>query len=100
MNIDPEVLYCMCVGGLISAGLGCLFGSPEFERSPGSRLIETAGPPTGLPFSSFLKRTISKTDSKNETSMNIMSFGSCLVIKQTNTIHKMSPYDYYFCDDV
>jgi hypothetical protein len=32
--------------------------------------------------------------------MNIMSFGSCLVIKQTNTIHKMSPYDYYFCDDV
>ncbi|KRY54718.1 hypothetical protein T4A_11548 [Trichinella pseudospiralis] len=32
MNIDLEVLYCMCVGGLISAG--------------------TAGPPIGLPFSS------------------------------------------------
>jgi hypothetical protein len=30
----------------------CLFGGPVFERSKGSRLIETAGPPTGLPSSS------------------------------------------------
>ncbi|KRY62437.1 hypothetical protein T4D_8086 [Trichinella pseudospiralis] len=33
MNTDPEALYL-------------------FERSRGSRLIETAGLPTGLPFSS------------------------------------------------
>jgi hypothetical protein len=52
MNTDPEVLYYMCVGGLISAGVCCLFGGPVFERSWGTRLIETAGPPTGLPFSS------------------------------------------------
>jgi hypothetical protein len=52
MNTDPEVLYCMCIGGLMSAGVCCLFGGPVFERSWGSRLIETAGPPAGLPFSS------------------------------------------------
>jgi hypothetical protein len=39
-------------GGLISAGICCLFGGPVFERSQGFLLIETAGPPTGLPFSS------------------------------------------------
>jgi hypothetical protein len=39
MNTDPEVLYCMCVGGLIAAGVCCLFGGPVFERSRGSRLI-------------------------------------------------------------
>jgi hypothetical protein len=49
MNTDLEVLYCMCVGGLISAGVCCLFGGPVFERSRGSRLIETAGPPAGSP---------------------------------------------------
>ena len=38
MNTDPAVLYCMCVGGLISAGVCCLFGGPVFERSRGSRL--------------------------------------------------------------
>jgi hypothetical protein len=48
MNTDPEVLYCMCVGGLISAGVCCLVGGPVFERSLGSRLIETAGPPIVL----------------------------------------------------
>jgi hypothetical protein len=52
MNTDLEVLYCMCVGGLISAGVCCLFGGPVFDRSLGSRLIETAGPPTGSPSSS------------------------------------------------
>jgi hypothetical protein len=41
MNTDPAVLYGMCVGGLISAGVGCLIGGPVFERSQGSRLIET-----------------------------------------------------------
>jgi hypothetical protein len=32
MNIDPAVLYCMGVGGLISAGLCFLFGSPDKWR--------------------------------------------------------------------
>jgi hypothetical protein len=52
MNTDLEVLYCMCVGGLISAGVCCLFGGPVFERSRGSRLIKTVGPLTESPFSS------------------------------------------------
>jgi hypothetical protein len=41
----------MCVEGLISAGVCCLFVGPVFERSQGSRLIKIAGPPTGSPFS-------------------------------------------------
>jgi hypothetical protein len=42
----------VCVlGGLISAGVCCLFGGPVFERSLGSRLIETAVPLTEWPFS-------------------------------------------------
>jgi hypothetical protein len=45
-----EVLYCMCVGDLILAGVRCLFDGPVFERSRESRLIEAAGPPTGSPF--------------------------------------------------
>jgi hypothetical protein len=49
MNTDPEVLYCMCVEGFISAGVCGLFGGPVFERSRGLRLIETAGPPTASP---------------------------------------------------
>ena len=49
---DLAVLYCMCAGGLISTGVCCLFGCPVFERSQESRLMETAGAPTGLPFSS------------------------------------------------
>jgi hypothetical protein len=48
-NTDPEVRYCMCVGDLLSAGVCCLFGGPVSERSWGSRLIKTAGPPTGSP---------------------------------------------------
>jgi hypothetical protein len=51
MNTDPEVLFSMCIGGLISRGVCCLFGGPVFERSRGSRLIKTAGPPTMPPFS-------------------------------------------------
>ena len=47
MNTDPKVLYCMCVGDLISAGICSLFGGPVFERSQGSGLFKTAGPPTG-----------------------------------------------------
>jgi hypothetical protein len=47
MNTDVEVLFCMCVGGLIVAGVCYLFGGPVFERSQVSRLIETAGLPTG-----------------------------------------------------
>jgi hypothetical protein len=46
------VLWYICVGGLISPGVCCLVGGPVFERSLGSRLIETAGPPTGSPSSS------------------------------------------------
>jgi hypothetical protein len=52
MNIDLEVLFCMCVGDLISAGISCLFGGPVFERSQVSRLSKTAGPPVRSPFSS------------------------------------------------
>ena len=52
MNTDLEVLYYMCVRGFISAGVCCLFVGPVFERSQGSRLTKTAGPPTGSPFSS------------------------------------------------
>jgi hypothetical protein len=40
------------VGGLISAGIWCLFCGPVFERSRGSGLFETAGPPTRSPSSS------------------------------------------------
>jgi hypothetical protein len=54
MNTDPEVLYCMCVGGLISAGVCCLFGGPVFEISQGGRLSKTAGP-TESPFSAFFQ---------------------------------------------
>jgi hypothetical protein len=46
------VYYCICVGGLISAGVCCLVGGPVFERSQAFGLIETVGPPTGLPSSS------------------------------------------------
>jgi hypothetical protein len=62
MNTDLKDLYCMCVGRLILAGICCLFGGPVFERSQGSRLIETAGLPTGLhssqSFSAFSNSTI------------------------------------------
>jgi len=47
MNTDLEVLYYKCVGGLISAGVCCLFGGPVFKNSLGFRLTEAAGPPTG-----------------------------------------------------
>jgi hypothetical protein len=42
----------MCVGGLVSAGVCCLFGGPVIERSQGFILVETAGPHIGLPSSS------------------------------------------------
>ena len=35
MNTDPAVLYSMCVGGLISAGVYYRFGDPVFEKSRG-----------------------------------------------------------------
>ena len=47
-KLRPVVLCCICVGGLISASICCLVGSPVFERSQGFRLIETADPPTGF----------------------------------------------------
>ena len=43
MNTDLEVLYCMCVGGLISAGVCCLVGGSVSEISQRSGLVETAG---------------------------------------------------------
>jgi hypothetical protein len=52
MNIEIEFLYCMYIGGLIPTGGRCLFGGPAFEISQESRLIEIAGAPRGLPFSS------------------------------------------------
>ena len=36
----------------MSAGVCCLVGGPVSERSQGSRLVETAGIPMGLPSSS------------------------------------------------
>jgi hypothetical protein len=39
MNRDPGVLYCICVWGLISAVVCCLFGGPVFDSSWGSTLI-------------------------------------------------------------
>jgi hypothetical protein len=52
MNTDLVFLYCRCFRDLISTGVCCMFGSSVFERTWGSRLIETAGPPTESPFSS------------------------------------------------
>jgi hypothetical protein len=49
---DSVVLCCICIDVLISAGVCCLVGGPVFERFQGSRLIETAGSPTGSPSSS------------------------------------------------
>ena len=46
------VLWCICVGVLILGGVCYLVGGLVSERSWGSRLIETAGSPTGLPSSS------------------------------------------------
>jgi hypothetical protein len=37
----------VCVGSLLLAGVYCLVGGSVSERSQGSRLIETAGPPIG-----------------------------------------------------
>jgi len=50
---DPRlgVLCCLWVGGLSSDGVCWLIGDPVSKRSQGSRFIETAGPPTGLPSS-------------------------------------------------
>jgi hypothetical protein len=52
MNTDLEVLYYMCVGGLISNAVCFLVDDPVLERLQEFRLIETACPPTGFPFSS------------------------------------------------
>ena len=49
---DPTVLCCICVGSLGLARLCCLVGGSVSERSQGSRLVETAGLPMGLPSSS------------------------------------------------
>jgi hypothetical protein len=51
--IELRLRSCLCirVGSLISTGIWCLVGGPVFERWLGSRLIETAGPPTGSPSS-------------------------------------------------
>jgi hypothetical protein len=46
----------MCVRGIIIAGVCCLVGGPVSERFGGSRLIETADPPTGSPSSSTSSR--------------------------------------------
>ena len=52
LSSNYAVLCCICVRDLISAGVCCLVGGSEFERSCGSRLIETAGHPTVSPSSS------------------------------------------------
>lgn len=52
LNPNHAVLCCVCVGSLISLGVCCLVGCTVFERSQGSRWIETAGSPKGKPSSS------------------------------------------------
>ena len=70
MNTDLEVLYCISVGSLISAGVGCMFGGPVFERSQGSRLIETVAPPPTLPFfSAFL--SLSQFNNKGQLLLSV-----------------------------
>jgi hypothetical protein len=49
---DPRVLWCICVGGLISVGVCCLDSGWVSEQSEGSRLVETAGFPIVSPLSS------------------------------------------------
>ena len=46
-----EFLCYMCILGLIQASVCCLVGGSVSERSWGSRLVETAGPPIGQPSS-------------------------------------------------
>jgi hypothetical protein len=46
LNLDPAVLCSICIGGLISAGVCFLVGGPVYDKSQGSRLVETAGSPT------------------------------------------------------
>ena len=48
LKLDPAVLCCIYAGSQISTGICCVVGGPVFERSWRSRLIETAGSPTGL----------------------------------------------------
>lgn len=52
LSPNPAVLCCICVRGLISAGVRCLAGGTVSELSWGSWITETAGPPTGSPSSS------------------------------------------------
>ena len=52
IETDPVVFCSICVEVLILAILCCLLVIPVSERSGGSRSIETAGPPRGLPSSS------------------------------------------------
>ena len=47
---ESPLLY-LCLG-LISADESCQFGGPVCKRSQGSRLIESADPPTGSSFAS------------------------------------------------
>ena len=61
MNTDPDVLYCLCVGGLISVDVCCPFGGPGFERSLGSRLNITAGSSTE---SHFFSASFSRSEER------------------------------------
>jgi hypothetical protein len=56
LRTDRSVLGCICVGGLISAGKGCLVDGSVSERSQGSRLVEIAGLLTESPSSSDFSR--------------------------------------------
>ena len=81
MNADPTVLNCICVGGLISAGVCCLVGGPVFERSCEYRLIETAGSPTGSP-SSSAPSSFSLIQSQGSVSI-FCSLGGCKYLHLT-----------------
>ena len=53
LSPDPEVLCCICVGGLILAGVCCLIGGPVSERSRSFKrllgLVQSGPPPQLLP---------------------------------------------------
>jgi hypothetical protein len=75
---DPSVLCCICVGGLLSAGVCCLAGGPMSERSQRSRLVETAGPPTGLPPSSASSSFFLIQPQGSEASVHWLGVNICI----------------------
>jgi hypothetical protein len=73
LSPDPEVLCCICVGGLILAGVCCLVGVSVSERSQGSRLVEMVllwGLPPPQLLLAFPNSTTGVIKNKNHTMYN------------------------------